>query len=73
MRRGVRRFVGDRVVVHSHDGRSLRGVLTGVFSDCVVVSAVEYLDEANPVGPPGQAVVLRANVSWIHRLSEGGA
>ena len=72
-RRGVRRLRGDRVVVHSRDGRSLRGVLADTFADCVIISGVEYLDEANPVGLPGQAVVLLENVSWIHRLSEGAA
>ena len=69
--RGVRRLIGERVVLQTRDDRSLRGVLTGVYADCVVISHFEYLDEANPTGLPGDATVLVGNLSWIHRLGAG--
>lgn len=70
-RRGVRRLVGERVVLQTRDDRSLRGVLTGVYADCVAVSHFEYLDEAQATGLPGEATVLFGNLSWIHKLGPG--
>lgn len=60
-------------MLQTRDGRSLQGVLAGVHSDCVVMAAFRYLDEAQPHDLPGEAVVPISNVSWFHRLAEGGA
>ena len=70
-RRGVRRLVGERVVLQTRDDRSLRGVLTGVYRDCVAVSHFEYLHEAQVTELPGEATVLFSNLSWIHKLGAG--
>jgi hypothetical protein len=70
-RRGVRRLVGERVVLQTKDDRSLRGVLVGVYADCVAIGHFEYLEEANPVDLPGEATVLHSNLSWIHKLGPG--
>jgi small nuclear ribonucleoprotein (snRNP)-like protein len=70
-RRSLRRLLGERVVLQTRDDRSLRGVLTGVYVDCVAVSHFEYLDEAQAAGLPGEATVRFDNLSWIHRLGPG--
>lgn len=72
-RQGLRRLEGDRVVVQTSDGRSIRGVLEHAYRDALVLAAVEYLDEASPVDLPGQAVIPLGNVSWIHQLQPGQA
>jgi hypothetical protein len=70
-RRGLRRLVGERVVLQTKDDRSLRGVLAGTYRDCVAISHFQYLEEANPVDLPGEATVLHDNLSWIHKLGPG--
>lgn len=70
-RQGLRRLEGDRVVVQTRDGRSIRGILEHAYRAALVVAAVEYLDEASPVDLPGQAVIPLGNVSWIHQLEPG--
>jgi hypothetical protein len=69
--RGARGLVGERVVLQTKDDRSLRGVLVGVYADCVAIGHFEYLEEANPVDLPGEATVLHSNLSWIHKLGPG--
>lgn len=67
-RRGAGRFEKRRVVLHTTDDRSVQGVLDGVYPDCFVLSSPKYLDEANPSDLPGNAVVLRPNISWMQVL-----
>lgn len=69
--RGLKRLRGERVVLQTKDDRSLKGVLLDTFPDCVVIGHFEYLEEANPVELPGEATVLHANLSWIHKLGPG--
>jgi hypothetical protein len=70
-RPGLRRLVGERVVLQTRDDRSIRGVLTGVYADCVAVSHFEYLNEAQATGLPGEATVRFDNLSWVHKLGPG--
>lgn len=71
MRSGLSRLRGERVVLQTKDDRSLQGVLVGVYKDCVAIAHFRYLDEANPHDLPGEATVLRDNLSWIHKLGAG--
>lgn len=73
MSRGLKRLKGERIALHTRqpDDRSLRGVLLDVHKDCLVVGHFEWLEEANPVDLPGEAVVMFDNLSWIHRLGPG--
>lgn len=71
MRRGLTRLRGTRVVLQTKDDRSLRGVLVGVYRDCVVLAHFEYLNEAKPTDLPGEATVLFENLSWVHQLPAG--
>lgn len=57
-----------RVVVHTKDDQSIRGVLTATHRDCFVLAQPEYLQQAQPEHLPGEVLVLRSNVSWIQIL-----
>ena len=70
-RQGLDRLVGERVVLQTRDDRSIRGVLAGVYLDCVVIGHFEYLHEAQVTELPGEATVLFGNLSWIHKLGAG--
>ena len=67
----LNRLARETVVIHTTDGGSLRGVLTVVHRDCLVLSHAAYLagDQQTPID--GEAVVPRDRVAWIQRL--GGA
>lgn len=65
---GVRRLERRRVVIHTKDDRSIRGVLTKNYRDCLVLAQAEYLHEAKPTELEGDAVILRDNVSWLQVL-----
>lgn len=68
--RGLQRLVKERVVVHTNrpDDQSIRGVCEHVARDCVVLTAPEWLESAQPEPAPGRAVVLKRNVSSIQIL-----
>lgn len=66
---GLRRLRRRRVVVQTKDDRSIRGVLTENYRDCLVLSQAEYLHEAKANELEGDAVILRDNVSWLQVLS----
>lgn len=68
MRSGVRRLVRSRVVVHTRDNRSLRGVLAASYRDCLRLVHAEYLEEAKPAELDGDVVVLRENISFVQVL-----
>lgn len=61
-------FVTRRVVIHTKDDRSVRGLLIGSHVDCFVLGVPEYLNEAQSVDVPGSVVVLKSNVSTIQVL-----
>lgn len=65
---GIRRLRRRRVVVQTKDDRSIRGVLTSSYHDCVVLAQPEYLHEAKANELEGDAVILRENVSWLQVL-----
>jgi small nuclear ribonucleoprotein (snRNP)-like protein len=68
----LRKLERDRVVIHTKDDRSIRGVLMHVHNDSLVLSDPRYLDEADtPLS--GEVVVPRENVSWMQRLPSEAA
>lgn len=66
--RGVRKLVRSRVVVHTRDDQSIRGILTASYRDCFVLAEPQYLGEAQPSDLEGRAVILRDNVAWLQVL-----
>lgn len=67
-RRFLHRHLGHRVVVHTRDDQSIRGVLTGVHVDGLVLEAPEYLGEAKPSEVDGRAFVPASNFGWAQLL-----
>lgn len=66
-RRGLRRHLRRTLVVHTKDGRSLRGVLTHEHTDCLVLSQARLLDVDIALG--GETVILRENISWAQDIT----
>lgn len=71
-KRFLRRHLGHRVVIHTKDDQSIRGVLTGVYSDVLVLEAPEYLGEAQPSDLDGRAAVPNSNFAWAQLLGGNG-
>lgn len=60
-----------RVIVHTGE-HSIEGVLTGIYSDCVVIAHARYLLNATDIQPlDGEQVVPRPNIEWVEVLSAG--
>ena len=70
--RGLERHVKRRVVIHTTDDQSLRGVLRASYRDSIELASVEYLDRAReePRQLPGSALVLRSKVAWLQVLED---
>lgn len=65
----MRRFVKRRVVAHTKDGQSIRGVLLSNHRDCVVIDQPEYLGQAPDEHKlEGDAVILKDNLAWVQVL-----
>lgn len=71
--RWLNRQLTHTVVVHTTAKESIRGVLVGVYADCVVLAHAYYLNaESAPTEIDGEAIVPRAQVAWIQKLYEIG-
>lgn len=55
------------IVAHTVDGWSLRGVLTGVHTDCIVLDAAKSLGE-EVTNLEGQVALPRTNLAWVQVL-----
>jgi small nuclear ribonucleoprotein (snRNP)-like protein len=62
--RRLNRLRGHTVILHTRDGQSIRGVLTGVHVDCLLLENGEHLGDAT-VEIAGRTVVPRENFSWL--------
>lgn len=72
--RWLNRLTSRTVVVHLTDDESIRGVLVGVYADCVVLRHAVYLGVKAVDKIDGEAVVPREKVAWMQNLpAEGGA
>lgn len=75
MKRWFSRLERHQVVVHTKDGQSLRGYAVTSDRHCLILTSPELLpseEGASPIEMPGDAVVLRENVSWVQRPKAGG-
>lgn len=70
--RWLDRVTFKTVVVHTTTGSSLRGVLKGVYADCVVLTSARYLYAEGFQDVDGEAIVPRPQVAWIQVLTPGG-
>jgi hypothetical protein len=63
--RGLPKLVSQTVVLHTVDGRSLRGVLTHEYRDVVILNHVVYLNEGGETEVSGEVVVPRPQVAFM--------
>lgn len=71
--RWLNRQLTHTVVVHTTAKESLRGVLVGVYSDCLVIAHAYYLHaDGTRTEVDGEAIVPRPQVAWIQKLFDGG-
>ena len=67
-RRRLPKLVKESVVLHTRDGRSLSGVLSGAYPDVVALAHASYFLEDGRREPlSGDLLVPRENVSFLHR------
>lgn len=66
--RWLNRLVRETVVVHTTGGASLRGVLVGVYRDCLVLTHAKYLTSDTTEDVDGEAIIPRPMVAWMQRL-----
>lgn len=63
-----RRSLRRRVLVHTVDGRSVRGILRHVYPGELVLAHAEYLHAAGPEELVGEICVPRERVSFCQLL-----
>ena len=66
--RWLTRLERHEIVVHTITGASLRGVLVGVYSDCIVLTHGAWLGTDTTESVDGDIVVPREKVGWIQKL-----
>lgn len=73
MAKWLDRRVKRRVAVHTADGKSLLGVLVGVYPDVVVLRHARILDAGSDTTPAldGDVAVPRSQVSFVQILPKG--
>lgn len=64
----IKRLSAETVVVHLTTGASIRGVMTGVHRDCLVLVHGAYLGTESVETVDGEIVVPRERVAWIQHL-----
>lgn len=63
-RSGLRQRLGKTVVLHTRDGRSIRGTLRTLHPDCLILAVAQYLEGEETTTLKGDVVVPRDNFSW---------
>lgn len=58
------------VVVVTVDGQSIRGVLTDVFDDCLVLRCAVHMAPTATTAIDGECAIPHARVAWIQRPLE---
>lgn len=58
----------ERIAVHLDDGQSVRGVLTAVHRDCLVLEHAKALGDHVETPVDGEVLIPRARVAWIQAL-----
>lgn len=68
---GFRELVG-KTVIASAEGASIRGVLTAVYDDAIVLAHPVYLAGARPADVGGEITLSRAVVPMLQRFEDEG-
>lgn len=71
--RWLNKQLTNTVIVHTTTKESLRGVLVGVYKDCLVLAHVYYLNtDSAPTEVDGEAIVPRSQVAWVQKMYDVG-
>lgn len=62
----LERLEAQQILVELTDRRTLAGVMTGVYSDCVVLEQAKVIGEVVTLAG-GQLIVPRKKIAWIQR------
>jgi len=66
--------VRKHVIVHTHGGRSLDGVLAGLYSDGIALEHAIFLRSGEPDVPlDGAQLLTWASIDWIQELTDARA
>lgn len=68
-RKGIRRQLRRKVVIHTVDGRSIKGILVAEHSDVIALSHAEYLQGAEAAQLAGSLLFPRAKILFIQVMS----
>lgn len=66
----IESLLRDTVVVHTTGEDSLKGVLVGVYDDCLVLRHAVSLWDGGETTVDGDAVVPLERIAWLQRLGE---
>jgi hypothetical protein len=69
--RWLNRLTAKTVVVHLTDDESLRGIVAGVYADCLVLRHAAYLGEKAIDRVDGEVVIPRERIAWLQNLPSG--
>jgi hypothetical protein len=66
-RRALQRAIGQRVVVHTTDDRTLDGVLVGAYTDCLALAHAQLLQPGDAPDVPlgGEVLVHVSSLSLV--------
>ena len=68
LRRYIERMRRSTVVVHRPGDPSIRGILVGVYRDCIVLECAEALGGDGPTQIDGRAVIPRSDRLWLQEI-----
>jgi hypothetical protein len=67
--RWLNRLTARTIAVHLTDDESIRGVVAGVYRDCVVLKHAAYLSPNGSIDKlDGETVIPRERIGWIQTL-----
>ncbi len=70
----MRHVIRRRVTLHTRDGRSLEGVLVGVYRDAYALAHAEYLlEDGRREQLPGEVLVPADNLSFVQAPFEASS
>lgn len=70
---GHQALVGHRVIANVTDGGAIRGVLTRVYADALVIAHPEYVGRSQPAGLGAEVTITRSRVPMLQRFDDTAA
>lgn len=67
---GYRALIGQTVVASVTDGGSIRGILSAVYDDAIVIAHPVYVSGTTPAGIGSEVTLARSSVPMLQRFDE---